>query len=427
MGNLREMSLFEGTSVVEIRKHSGMVQMSNITTLQQRKAVNAMMRVVKNILDKNPNAYSFRIEIGTLKRLAGIKDHNNENIKKALKELTTTQIEYNLLGKDKEEIWGIFNILAQVEIKDVQRGEDCFVEFAFPPKILEAIKNPRIYAKLDLYVLRNLNSKYSIALYEILKDYQNLWHIRISVEQFRDLMGVEEGKYKKFTFLKNSVIETATKEINKKTDIIVSYDLEKLWRKITAINFQISPREKEPKQIFGNTDIQLQQFWFSQKEVEEIKKKHTNDYIIENIKIVEKDQEQGKVKNLKAYLKSAFDKDFRPQETEYEKNKKKAKEELAKKEEEEKKAEEEAKKQKALFEKYKKDKVSLRLEEQGKEKEEELKKEFEEEIKTKQVQKNIYEKYGFDSPFIQPQRINFIVNKAFPSIEEDFDLYLEKR
>jgi len=64
------------------------------------------------------------------------------------------------------------------------------LEFEFPTPILEAVKNPQMYVKLDLLILRGLNSKYSSALYESLKDYQKLKKIRIEIDRLRKLMGV---------------------------------------------------------------------------------------------------------------------------------------------------------------------------------------------------------------------------------------------
>jgi hypothetical protein len=54
------------------------------------------------------------------------------------------------------------------------------------------IKNPRIYVKLDLIIIRGLESKHSVALYEWMKVYQNLNRYRCEIGNFRKLMGVEE-------------------------------------------------------------------------------------------------------------------------------------------------------------------------------------------------------------------------------------------
>lgn len=82
-----------------------------------------------------------------------------------------------------------------------------------------------MYVKLDLYIIRGLESKHSIALYEMMKDYQNLGQYNCSIDAFRKLMGIEEGQYKIFTMLRKRVLEKAVSEINDKTDIFIEYGL----------------------------------------------------------------------------------------------------------------------------------------------------------------------------------------------------------
>ena len=43
-----------------------------------------------------------------------------------------------------------------------------------------------IYAKIDLIVIKGLKSKYSIILYELLKDYENVEIPVLSIEKFRE-------------------------------------------------------------------------------------------------------------------------------------------------------------------------------------------------------------------------------------------------
>jgi len=71
MGRKTQISLFDNNNLTyEIKKHSSMVQMSNITTLQERKAMNAMIRIARDVLKRNKGALSFTCDIGLIKRLA---------------------------------------------------------------------------------------------------------------------------------------------------------------------------------------------------------------------------------------------------------------------------------------------------------------------------------------------------------------------
>ncbi|WP_421795371.1 replication initiation protein [Haliscomenobacter sp.] len=179
-----------------------------------------------------------------------------------------------------------------------------------------------MYVKLNMFIWRGLNSKHSLALYEILKDYQNIGRIRIEVDNFRKLVGIEPEQYKIFTMLKKRIIDTAVQEINEKTDLKVVYDLENEGRRISAIVFRVSgmaPYETEQK---TNEEIlhKLNTMGIKESKAKELLEKHDEDYILANIRVIEEELKNGKdIRNIPAYLMKAFEVDFRPQETEFDK------------------------------------------------------------------------------------------------------------
>ena len=120
----------------------------------------------------------------------------------------------------------------------IEEGNNQF-SYEFPKPILDVIKEPNMFVKLDLFVTRGLTSKHSLVLYEVLKDYKNLKDFRIDLENFRKLVGLAPKSYPKFPMLKKRVIDVAMKEINEKTDIRISYELEKIGRKTIAIWFKV--------------------------------------------------------------------------------------------------------------------------------------------------------------------------------------------
>ncbi len=240
---------------IEIKKHSAIIQMSNNITAQQRKAFNALLYVARKTIKQQPNTQTFRIDLSTLKVLAGINATDNKKIKKALRELVRIIVEYNILSKDKKEIWGAFSMLAGIEI------ENGIAEFHFPIQIHRTISRPELYAALDLSIIKGLVSKYSIALYELLKDYKNIGKLTIDTDDFRALIGAKES-YKDFHMLKKRVLEVAVEELNSKTDIKVSYNLHTSGsRKITEIEFLIGINEERLIHLLNESDSS--QFLFS--------------------------------------------------------------------------------------------------------------------------------------------------------------------
>ena len=227
-----------------LKKHSSIVQMSNRVTVQQRKCFNVLLHTAREILEKKPNTQLFQVSLAKVKKLAGVSANNNQEIKQSLKGLVDITVEYNVLNKDKKKVWGAFSLLAQANIID---GSG-FLSFQFPLDIHNALLRPDIYVLLDLSVIKGLQSKYSVALYELLKDYKNIKSITMGIENFKNLMGIEKV-YRDFTDVRNKVLDPAIAEINAKTDIIVDYEEFAEGRKIVELAFTIDMKESETKTI----------------------------------------------------------------------------------------------------------------------------------------------------------------------------------
>jgi plasmid replication initiation protein len=77
------------------------------------------------------------------------------------------------------------------------------------------------------------------------EDYLNAQIPKMTMEKFRELMGLEEGQYYKFSMLKKRVIDVAIEEINDRENInfTITYELEKVGQKITHIKFIVHKKE----------------------------------------------------------------------------------------------------------------------------------------------------------------------------------------
>ena len=90
-------------------------------------------------------------------------------------------------------------------------------EYSFPPRLAELLKDSTIFAKLDLEVMRSFSSKYAFALYEAVSRRVRLRHVfteDLSLDDLRELLGVEGGKLLPFKNLHRKAIEPAVVEVN---------------------------------------------------------------------------------------------------------------------------------------------------------------------------------------------------------------------
>jgi plasmid replication initiation protein len=86
-----------------------------------------------------------------------------------------------------------------------------------------------------------MKSEYSIHLYEILKSYENLGTYTVELEELKQLLMLSD-KYDRYDNFRTKIIETALKEINEKTDIIISYKPIREGRTIKKLRFTIAPK-----------------------------------------------------------------------------------------------------------------------------------------------------------------------------------------
>ena len=228
------------TKEIIIDKHSSSIQISNKISTIQRKSYNYMLKVAKNEFKSDRKLRDFTITADELLRFFDMGGDNHTHLKKELELLNKTIVSYNILGKDKEKKrWGSFTLIAGFEYKNG------IIEYSFPHQVINMLLEPKMFAKINLVAIKGLRSRYSIALYELAEDYLNAQIPKMKMSDFRLLMGVQDGKYSKFSMFQRRVIDVAVNEINQSEHInfILSYELIKTGRKITHIKFIVHKKE----------------------------------------------------------------------------------------------------------------------------------------------------------------------------------------
>ena len=148
---------------------------------------------------------------------------------------------------------------------------EAVVELVFSPAVAPLItlleKN---FTSYELEQVAELNSKYAVRLYEIIVAWRSAGKTpMIAIDELRDRLGVLDDEYTELKNLKARVIDFSINQINKSTDIIVSYEQHKQGRKIIGFTFIIKQKQKtlpnkterDPKNIdmfSGFTDLERQ-------------------------------------------------------------------------------------------------------------------------------------------------------------------------
>jgi len=214
-----------------LKKNVGVVHSTGSLSLLERKIVNVLLLNAYDDLLKN-RTHSLRVSY--LTAMLGWNESNNiADLKDALKKITSTTIEFNLM-KDGKEVWKVMSMLSFAEI------DNGICSYRYDEYLAERLFNPEIYAIINLGVQRQFRGSYALALYENCLRYKSVgstgW---IEVFVFRKLMGADSVLYDEFKYLKLKVINKSIQEINLVSDIWVEAKFAKSGRKITSVKFLI--------------------------------------------------------------------------------------------------------------------------------------------------------------------------------------------
>jgi len=212
----------------EMLKPKELIELKNTgaLTLQDRRVFN---RLVENAWGPNLGKAGHWFEIST----AELRDatDRNKRLGDSIERLMQTicifvdeeaQLEHRtpLLSSNKLEI-------------TVNNGT---FRYKLTEELAELLKDSTIFAKLDLEVMRSFRSKYAFSLYEAIARRVRMRRFTetFSIDELRELLGVEQGKLTDYSNLKKFAIQPAVTEVNAITPYTVSIVPQKKGRKVVS-------------------------------------------------------------------------------------------------------------------------------------------------------------------------------------------------
>ena len=236
----------------EVIKASPAIQIQSKITHLQRRAWNVLLA---NAYNELPNTDIHHVSVSELARKLGYASNDTEHLKETLEALVDCTVEWNILGKDKVEEWGVASLLAEARIKEG------ICTYAYPPYLRQKLHNPRIYTKLNLRLQNRFTSRYALVLWEVCFDYFDADRDQgetpfILLGTFRELIGIEESEYRTFKALNRDVIKPAIREINDLTNYHVEVEQKRIGRRIGELKFRITRVRELPVQESLFPDIE---------------------------------------------------------------------------------------------------------------------------------------------------------------------------
>ncbi|MDP3935455.1 MAG: RepB family plasmid replication initiator protein [Alphaproteobacteria bacterium] len=225
-------------------KHTATVHSSSRLTMVQKKIFNLFIYKAFPTI-KEDKYHTFKVSDLMQSLNWSADSHMNDRLKEALAGLTRENVKWNVLEKDRKNKWVSSACLADVSIKSG------VIEFSFGKFLREVLHNPNIYAKIDLDVQSNLESRDSLIIWEVAMEELSSKKTNATItpwiewEKMCSITSGEGSAYTKtYSLYKSKVLNKAIAEINAKTDLNVTMLEQKESRRVKSIAFKVIRQEK---------------------------------------------------------------------------------------------------------------------------------------------------------------------------------------
>lgn len=183
-----------------------------------------------------------------------------------LLEMLRTEVVWQSIDRNSDTAeWGAMNLLSEASI--IKKGRALHVSWAFPPRVLGALKDPAFFTRLDLEVLGSLRSYAAIALYEICSRYKtnptgltcsqppDWWVEALTARSVRPAPQKARGKNsalvepeakpkREWRKVKSESVVDAIEEINAKTDLEIELIEKRVGKAVAEVQFAVRRKRR---------------------------------------------------------------------------------------------------------------------------------------------------------------------------------------
>jgi len=191
--------------------------------------INLILTLLTAIKKEDEDFKDYQFTLSDFKEKTNITMTTND-LSKAIKGLMSKPLEIYLSPKK----WEIFHWFSYFRFDNGLIT--CRFDKALKPYLLE-IKDRFVIS--DLRMILPMRSSYSKRMYLLLKEYSNIGKRTFNVEELKEILRVPKSKQEKYSKFKSFVLKKAEEDINKFTDLEVSFKEIKRGRKVVEVTFTI--------------------------------------------------------------------------------------------------------------------------------------------------------------------------------------------
>ena len=220
-------------------KHNDLIEARYDLTLNEQKII---IYASSKLDRKMENFNILSLNIRDFFKLLGTTQERYTEVREVIRELRRKEIVINT--EERELITGWISSIDYLK-------DEGIIELEFSEKLIPYLL--QLKERFTRYELKNilyLKNKYSIRIYELMKQYQNIGKRKISLIELRRYLSISDDEYKRFDNFERRVLGASIDEINELTDVSIDYEKIKTGRRITDILFKIGSNKES--EIFIN-------------------------------------------------------------------------------------------------------------------------------------------------------------------------------
>ena len=261
---------------------------------------------------------TYRAALSEITNKANFHSRDLELIKNHLRQMNSTQVEWQSPTGDEGSRWDVSNLIAHASIDEPGQGRAITVEWSFAPNIKRELLNPKRFAQISLAFQSSLRSHASIALFEICSRYvdnPSRLTARNNWEWWRPVLtGIPESEasaYLKYKYFKRDVLTPTVAELNKVTDLQIEMIEHKEGRRIRELQFSVRRKDQSVLPFEERPDFDLAligmavRMGITQLTAENLQQKHGDILLKEALRVVTerlKAPRGSPVENVERYL-----------------------------------------------------------------------------------------------------------------------------
>lgn len=225
----------------KVDKHYQLITARYKLSVVEQKLV---LSIISMIRPDDADFMHYQIPISQFEFLA--ENNNHQRLKKYCKDIMSKPLEVNENGE-----WIIFNWFSHIRYrKDML---ECSVSPELKPYLLKLQENFKSY---DLKYILEMQSEYSIRIYELLKKAELLGYLEIDLVELQELLQVPDS-FKRYDNFKRKVLQVTSIEIAKYTDIYFDFQEIKHGKKVAKIKFII---KRNIQNLTAEMDYEFKKF-----------------------------------------------------------------------------------------------------------------------------------------------------------------------